>query len=172
MTTLLVKAISYGIASVLVASTALAQEIVPVRAGMVVDKATTVRNGSYRLPSAELTAPVITVRGSNIDLDLSGVELVGSANSATPDKFAGLAIFIDGGENITIRNARIRGYKVGILARNVKNLRLSGNDVSGNWKQRLYSRVEKESLVDWMSYHNSRFFRAWASACIASPAAR
>ena len=46
------------------------------------------------------------------------------------------------------RNARIRGFKVGILARNVKDLRLTGNDVSGNWKQRLYSRVEKESLVD------------------------
>ena len=111
--------------------------------------------GVHRIASAGLETPAITIRGSNIDLDLRGVELVGSPDSATPDRFAGLAILIDGGENITIRNARIRGYKVGILARNVKNLTLSGNDVSRNWKQRLYSRVEKESLVDWMSYHNN-----------------
>jgi hypothetical protein len=34
-------------------------------------------------------------------------------------------------------------------------LRLTGNDVSYNWKARLYSGVEKESLVDWMSYHRN-----------------
>ena len=54
-----------------------------------------------------------------------------------------------------MKGARIRGYKVGILARNVTGLRLTGNDVSHNWRQRLYSEVEQESLVDWMSYHNN-----------------
>ena len=127
----------------------------PIRAGLVIDRNTTLRRGIYRIASAGLEAPVITIRGSNIDLDLSGVELVGSPDTSAPDNYRGLAILIDGGENVTIRNARIRGFKVGILARNVKGLRLSGNDVSRNWKQRLYSRVEKESLVDWMSYHNN-----------------
>jgi hypothetical protein len=37
----------------------------------------------------------------------------------------------------------------------VTGLTLTGNDVSRNWKQRLYSEVEQESLVDWMSYHNN-----------------
>ncbi|MGH9201806.1 MAG: right-handed parallel beta-helix repeat-containing protein, partial [Vicinamibacterales bacterium] len=54
-----------------------------------------------------------------------------------------------------IRNAVIRGYKVGILARGTTRLHLTRNDLSYNWKQRLYSGVEHESLVDWMSYHNN-----------------
>lgn len=128
---------------------------IPIRAGLVIERTTRLRRGTYRVASAGVDTPVITIRGSNIDLDLSGVELVGSSEAATPDQYKGLAILIDGGEYITLRNARIRGFKVGILARNVKDLRLSGNDASRNWKQRLYSRVEKESLVDWMSYHQN-----------------
>ncbi len=122
---------------------------------MVIDRSVAIRRGTYRLASSDLAAPIVTVRGAGITLDLEGVELVGAPDSATPDRFAGLAILIDGGERITIRDATIRGYKVGILARNVKDLHLSGNDVSRNWKQRLYSTVERESLVDWMSYHNN-----------------
>ena len=132
-----------------------AQETTVIRAGLVIDRNTTLRRGAYRIQSAGFDAPVITIRGSNIDLDLSGVELIGSPDSAMPDQYAGLAILIDGGEHVSIRNARIRGFKVGILARNVRDLHIEGNDVSRNWKQRLYSRVEKESLVDWMSYHNN-----------------
>lgn len=132
-----------------------AQGSTVIRAGLVIDRSTTLRRGAYRIPSASLEAPVITIRGSNLDLDLSGVELIGSPDTATPDKYQGLAILIDGGEHVSIRNAKIRGFKVGILARNVKDLRIEGNDVSRNWKQRLYSRVEKESLVDWMSYHQN-----------------
>ena len=123
--------------------------------GLVIERSTAIRRGVYQLSSANLESPVIVVRGNDIELDLSGVELVGSPASATPDSYTGVAILIDGGERITIRNAKIRGYKVGILARRVKDLRLSGNDVSRNWQQRLYSTVERESLVDWMSYHNN-----------------
>jgi parallel beta-helix repeat protein len=132
-----------------------AQERVPLRPGMVIDKSMAIQPGIYRLSSADLVTPVVTVRGSGITLDLSGVELVGAADGITPDRFSGVAILVDGGDRITIQNARIRGYKVGILARGVKQLHLSGNDVSHNWKQRLYSKVERESLVDWMSYHNN-----------------
>lgn len=142
---------------VLVADVAVstAQEPVPLRSGMVIDKSIAIRPGVYRLSSPDLVTPVVTVRGAGITLDLTGVELVGTTDGVTPDRFAGLAILVDGGERITIRNASIRGYKVGILVRGVKQLHLAGNDVSHNWKQRLYSKVEKESLVDWMSYHNN-----------------
>jgi parallel beta-helix repeat protein len=136
-------------------ATVAAQGAMPLRAGMVIDRSIAIRPGVYRLPSKNLVTPVVTVRGSDITLDLAGVELVGAADGTAPDRFDGVAILIDGGERITIRNARIRGYKVAILARGVTDLQLTGNDVSHNWKQRLYSKVEKESLVDWMSYHNN-----------------
>lgn len=53
---------------------------------------------------------------------------------------------IDGGRNVTIRNAKIRGYKIAILARGTRDLRLLDNDLSFNWKPRLYSLIEHESL--------------------------
>lgn len=128
---------------------------VTLTAGMVIDRSVTFEPGTYRLASASLDTPVLTIRGRDLVIDLEGVELVGSSGEAAPDTFAGVALLVDGGERITIRNARIRGYKVGILARGVTRLSLFDNDVSDNWKQRLLSRVEKESLVDWMSYHDN-----------------
>ncbi|HEU4830440.1 MAG TPA: NosD domain-containing protein, partial [Gemmatimonadales bacterium] len=34
-------------------------------------------------------------------------------------------------------------------------LTLTGNDISHNWRPRLYSGIERESLVDWLSYHKN-----------------
>src|SRR5688572_15798670 len=124
--------------------------------GMVIERSIAIRPGIYRLSaSSDLMTPAITVRGANITLDLTGVTLVGSDDSADPDEFAGVAILVDGGSKVTIRGATIRGYKVGILARNSPDLHLTRNDLSHNWKQRLYSGIEKESLLDWMSYHQT-----------------
>src|SRR5687767_8989842 len=89
-----------------------AQDRVPLRAGMVIDRSVTFRPGVYRLASASIDTPVIIVRGNDVTVDLTGVELNGSAANTLPNRFAGLAILVDGGERVTIRNARIRGYKV------------------------------------------------------------
>ena len=64
-------------------------------------------------------------------------------------------MLVDGGSERHRKNAVIRGYKVGILARRSPDLHLTHNDLSYNWKPRLYSGIEKESLVDWMSYHQN-----------------
>ena len=124
-------------------------------AGMVIDRSLTIRPGTYRLSSADLAKPAITIRGENIIVDFGGAEIVGGPRDADPDTFAGVAILVDGGRGVTVKNAVVRGYKVGILARRSPDLRLSQNDLSYNWKARLYSGVEKESLVDWMSYHQN-----------------
>jgi nitrous oxidase accessory protein NosD len=132
------------------------QQAVPLTAGMVIDRSITVRPGVYRLAAAsDLRTPAITIRGTNITIDFNGATLAGAAQTADPDTFAGVGVLIDGGSKVTIRNAVIRGYKVGILARRSPNLHLTHNDLSYNWKQRLYSGIEKESLVDWMSYHQN-----------------
>ena len=41
------------------------------------------------------------------------------------------------------------------MARATHNLSLLDNDLSYNWKPRLYSLVEHESLMDWLSHHNN-----------------
>jgi parallel beta-helix repeat protein len=133
----------------------LAAGLTPSKPGIVIERSTVIRRGRYEFASAGLTTPVITIRGRDITLDLTDVELVGARDGTAPDRFAGLAIFIDGGERITVNGGRLRGYKVALLARNVTDLTLTGIDASGNWKQRLYSRIEQESLVDWMSFHNN-----------------
>jgi nitrous oxidase accessory protein NosD len=138
------------------AAAAAAQAAIPLTQGMVIDHSVTIRPGTYRLAaSADLKTPAIIIRGDGIVVDFNGAVMVGSDESADPDQFAGVAVLVDGGSKVTIRGATIRGYKVGILAQRSPDLHLTHNDLSYNWKQRLYSGVEKESLVDWMSYHQN-----------------
>ena len=126
---------------------------IPFRPGMVVTRSAAVVPGVYVAPRGDSAA--ITVRGDGIVLDLTGVELVGRIDRTRPDSFAGVAVAIDGGRHVTVRGARIRGYKTAILARGTAGLFLFDNDLSHNWRPRLYSGVEHESLVDWLTYHRN-----------------
>ena len=139
-----------------VACAARAQPAVPLTAGMVITRSVRIVPGEYRLDApADSTKALITIRGSNITVDFAGATLRGAPASADPDRRAGVAIHVDGGAHVTIRRATIRGYKVAIVARGVRDLRLLENDLSHNWKPRMYSLVEHESLVDWLSYHHN-----------------
>jgi nitrous oxidase accessory protein NosD len=123
---------------------------------MVIERSVTIRPGTYRLAAgADLKTPAITIRGDHITVDFNGAVLAGGADLADPDTYTGVGILIDGGSHVTIKNALVRGYKVGILGRKSPDLHLTRNDLSYNWKQRLYSGIDKESLVDWMSYHQN-----------------
>jgi len=136
-------------------ATLISQAGVPLTRGMVITRSTTIRAGTYHLKSASTDTALIVVRGENITVTMTGVTLAGAADDDDPDEAAGLAILVDSGSNVTIRGAHIRGYKVAIMARGTRNLRLLDNDLSFNWKPRLYSGVEHESLVDWLSYHQN-----------------
>lgn len=115
-------------------------------AGTVISRTTRLPAGTYTLTSADLQHPAVIVRGSNLTVDFSGVTLRGAAPDANPDTFTGLAVLVDGGENVTIKNLTARGYKVGILARRSAQLHITGATLSYNWKARLHSLVEHESL--------------------------
>lgn len=135
------------------AAPAMAQRapIIPT-AGLVVTRSIRFAPGTYRLAAGD-RQPLIVVRGHGITVDLSGVTLEGSAPGTKPDAFAGTAILIDGGRDIRVKGGSIRGYKVAIHARDARRLTLSGLVLSHNWKPRLWSGVEHESLVDWLSFH-------------------
>ena len=129
---------------------------VELRPGLVITRSVRVAPGTYRLPApASLDSAVIVVRGDNIAVDFDGATLVGVPDGTDPDASAGVAVRVEGGGNVRITNARIRGYKVGILARGTRGLTLADNDLSDNWNPRLFSLVEHESLVDWLSYHRN-----------------
>ena len=123
---------------------------------MVITQSTRVVPKTYRLPALpSLDSAVITIKGDGITVDFQGATLEGMAPEADPDRAAGVAIRVEGGHNVRIVNARVRGYKVGILVRGTRGLALLDNDVSYTWKPRLFSLVEHESLVDWLSYHHN-----------------
>ena len=128
---------------------------------MVVTRSVRIARGSYRIAApASLDSAVVTVRGDNITVDFAGATLEGMAPEADPDLASGVAIRIEGGRNVRILHARIRGYRFGILALGTRALELADNDVSYTWKPRLYSLIEHESLVDWLSFHHNEH-REW-----------
>jgi parallel beta-helix repeat protein len=112
--------------------------------------------GEYLLPapSNERGGGAVLVRGDNITVDFAGVVFRGAPKDADPDQRSGVGIEVQG-KNITIKNAKVHGYKVGLIARNVEGLKIVDCDFSYNWKQHLKSTQEKEDLSDWMSYHQN-----------------
>ena len=129
---------------------------VELRPGLVITHSVRVVPRAYRLPApASLDSAVITIRGDDLTVDFAGARLEGMDSHADPDQAVGVAVRVDGGHDVRILNARIRGYKVGILARGTHGFTLTGSDLSYNWKPRLYSLVEHESLLDWLSFHHN-----------------
>jgi parallel beta-helix repeat protein len=123
-------------------------------AGMVITRSTKLRPGRYRL-AVPADSALIIVRGDSLTLDLTGVVLEGQDAAADPDLARGIAIRIDGGRDVRVNGGSIRGYKTGMLARGTRGLEVRNADLSYNWKPRLFSLVEHESLVDWLSFHNN-----------------
>src|SRR5262245_2759704 len=146
-------------APLLVAPSLYAQRLTPtieLSRGLVITRSVRIAPKVYRLSApSSLDSAVITVRGSDITVDFAGATLVGLDPEADPDHAVGVGIRIDGGTNVTISNANVRGYKIGLRAHDVHGLTLALNDFSYNWKPRLFSLVEHESLVDWLSHHKN-----------------
>lgn len=129
---------------------------IELRSGLVITQSARIAPRVYRFAAPEsIDSAVITVRGDDITLDFAGATMEGLPPDSDPDLASGVAVRVDGGRNVRIVNAHIRGYKVGILARRTKNLSLIDNDLSYNWKPRLYSVAEHESLIDWLSFHHN-----------------
>lgn len=108
-----------------------------------------------------LDAPVginealIVIEGNDITIDFNQAVLKGSKAHKNPDAFFGVAVLIKGGNNITIKNLRARGYKVALMAKDVSHLTIDNCDFSYNYRQHLNSTQEKEDISDWLSHHQN-----------------
>src|SRR6266487_2703250 len=107
--------------------------VVELQPGMVITRSVMVAPKTYQFSPG---GPPIVIRGDNITVDFRGAVLEGISPDSAPDLATDTAIVIEGGNAVRVENARIRGYKVGILARRTRRLVLAGNDVSDNWKTR------------------------------------
>ena len=129
---------------------------VELRAGLVITRSVRVAKKTFQLrPDVPHDSGVIVIRGSDITVDFGGATIEGMPPGDDPDLASGVGIRVDGGRNVRIVNLRVRGYKVGILVRGTTNLTIERVDASNNWKPRLFSLVEHESLVDWLSFHHN-----------------
>jgi hypothetical protein len=110
---------------------------VELRRGLVISSSVTVRPKVYRVRApASVDSAAIIVRGDDVTVDFAGATLEGISPAADPDLASGVAIRVEGGHNVTIRNARIRGYKIAIMARGTRGLALLDNDLSYNTTNR------------------------------------
>lgn len=96
-------------------------------------------------------AGALQITGDGITVELVG-ELRGAGAEAAPDTFTGVGIRVSG-KNVTLRGARVAGYRVGIHAVAADGLVLEDCDVSGNFRQHLRSTREKEAREDWLEPH-------------------
>jgi parallel beta-helix repeat protein len=123
---------------------------------MKISKSMKIKKAIYPIDGfVDLAKPVVLIEGNNITVDFNGATLKGSNKQKEPDQFFGVAIIIRNSENVTIKNLKVKGYKVALLARNVNRLTLDNCDLSYNYRQHLNSTQEKEDLSDWMSYHHN-----------------
>lgn len=118
-------------------------------------------SGHVRMHSSRIEAAHPTDRGvfiittDDTVLDLHGADLVGAGDGTPPDRFVGRGIVVRGAKNVTIRNAVIRGFKVGIYAEDAPGLCIENCDLSRNYRQRLKSTARHEHLDDWLYGHEN-----------------
>lgn len=82
-------------------------------------------------PGALLERPLV-VRGSGLVIDGRGATLRGPGIAGRPDSFVGVGLTIEPGRTVTVRNLRIAGFALGLLARHADGLLLEDVDASDN----------------------------------------
>lgn len=107
-----------------------------------------------RSPSDE---GAIIIEEDGVTLDLRGGSIAGTSLHVTtdPDQLVGRGIVVRNARNVTIRNARVYGYKVGIYAENAPGLVIENCNVSDNYRQRLKSTPFREHYGDWLFPHDN-----------------
>ncbi|MGE0609230.1 MAG: right-handed parallel beta-helix repeat-containing protein [Pirellulales bacterium] len=98
---------------------------------------------------------LVRIEGDELTIDFQGATLDGSAPGATPDAFTGRGIALENAAKVTIRNARVRGFKIGLYAKNCRELTIENCDFSDNYKQHLQSTPRAESGADWLFGHEN-----------------
>ncbi|MFO0837708.1 MAG: right-handed parallel beta-helix repeat-containing protein [Phycisphaerae bacterium] len=97
---------------------------------------------------------VIQIIGDGITVDFQGQTLRGATPNTPGDQLSGVGIRV-AGKNVTLRNASVAGYKVGIWASSADGLTIEDCDVSGNFRQHLKSTPKAEDAADWLWPHNN-----------------
>lgn len=121
--------------------------------GQKITRSATLAGGIYHLPD-EGNDGAILIQGDHILVDFGGAVLDGARPGDAPDQFTGKGVVVTG-RRITLRNLKVRGYKVGIHAHDCDGLTIEDVDVSGNYRKRLLSTPQREDGSDWIYPHHN-----------------
>jgi parallel beta-helix repeat protein len=131
-----------------------AAEIAIDRDNLALVNSATIRRGMHHVADADENG-VLHVRGNDLVVDFQGAALIGAADNTKPNEFKGRGIVIEDSSGVVLKNARVRGFKVGIYARNCRKLTIENCDLSDNWKQHLLSTPAAENAADWLFGHEN-----------------
>lgn len=121
--------------------------------GIRITESTKIPAGTYRVIDAAQDGAIF-IEGDGITVDFQNAQIQGNPDGQAQDEFAGTGVIIQG-KNITVRNLKVSGYKVGIHARQCTGLTLEDADISGNYAKHLASTPEAEDGSDWFFPHNN-----------------
>jgi parallel beta-helix repeat protein len=114
-----------------------------------------------RIPADKVIADsdgdgVIHIGADGITVEFEDKTILRGAPAGTPgDQLKGVGIRLDGHKNVVLKNVRVSGFKVGILASNCPGLIVENADLSENYRQHLKSTAAAEDGADWLYPHNN-----------------
>lgn len=135
------------------AGTSLGADVALTRDGQTITKSAQIKSGIHRVPDTADDGAIL-IKGDGITVDFQGAELLGCTDEQQPDQYTGKGLVL-AGKNITLKNAKVRGYKVGILAIGCPGLTIEDVDISGNYQKHLLSTPEAEDGSDWIFGHEN-----------------
>jgi len=136
------------------AAPAAVRQIAIDRAGIVIKNDVRIQPGVWRVTDGG-DEGVLIVKRKGVTIDFNGAELLGCAEGAERDTFAGIGVVCVGCDRVTIKNARIGGFKTAILVEKSDGVIIEDCDLSHNYAQRLKSTPEREDGSDWLWPHEN-----------------
>lgn len=108
---------------------------IKIKKGLVINQSTSFDKEEYQLLVTENPLEkMITIEGDNIEVNFNDLTLIGSEDLSKPEALKGIAVHIKKGENITIKNLNIKGYRIALQVDSVKHLMIDSCNFSFNYR--------------------------------------
>jgi parallel beta-helix repeat protein len=105
-------------------------EITLAEGNRVITQSVRIKPGQYEFADPD-SKGAVRVEADNVTLDFQGATLQScDVDKAKRDKLVGIGIDVQGRKNVTIKNAKIHGYKYNIRVLDSENVRIESCDVS------------------------------------------
>ena len=132
---------------------------VPSEGSRTITRSVRIKPGKYELKDPEGKG-ALRIEADNVTVDMSGAILTScDVRQARLETLEGIGINVEGRRNVTIRNAKVYGYRFNIRALGCENLRIENCDVSYSRAQRVWesgvpinSMLALRSIEAWRSY--------------------